>query len=109
VESFGSEFFDNGFDFRAILHFANEAQPPGVGPGDEGLVRAVVALGFAPLEETEVVSEAETEFSCLHLLLEELAEMTGAFVESCPESWFVRFGGRDWSGFLCCFSHNYVV
>jgi hypothetical protein len=63
VESFGSEFFDDGFYFGMAFHFSYESQPPGVGPGDYGFVRAVVAFGFAPLDERDVVSEAETQLS----------------------------------------------
>ena len=36
VESFGSELFGDGFDLRAVFHFDNETEPPGVRPRDSG-------------------------------------------------------------------------
>jgi len=58
VESLGSEFFDDGFELRVVFHFSDETEPPGVRPRNDGFVGAVVAFGFAPLDETDVVSEA---------------------------------------------------
>jgi hypothetical protein len=60
-DAFGSKFLEHGFDVSMLFHFADFAEPPGVSPGDDGLGGLVEALLFAPLEEADIVGEAEAE------------------------------------------------
>ncbi len=98
AETLGFEFREYRLDFRAILHFADQAEPPWIFPGDNRGGRFVVPFGVAPLNQAEVVTEAEAEVAGEDSFLEELAKMLCSFGERSA-AWEL-FGRRRLARFL---------